>query len=167
MSKFKIGDRVAINPNQNEYASLEGSGTGRIINHSKSLPHLYLVLSDNGEEYSISENLLIKVPEITIYQYKGTVVATCDDDCATVDNMDFYKGAKTALNKLVTEMTQPYNAQVVCIESDDCLFKVGKVYQVENGFLKSDHLIINKAAYRNFKALESDITTAKFVQLVD
>lgn len=167
MSKLKIGDRVAINPKIENAPQFDGNGTGRIVDESTRFPSAFTVLTNTGDVYEVPSELMVKVPEISIFQLGDLIVASCDDENIVIENADFYKGSKTALNKLITEMTQPYNAQVVCIKSDDCLFKVGKVYQVENGFLKSDHLIINKTAYRNFKALESDITTAKFIQLVD
>lgn len=155
VDKFKVGDRVIIEESNIEGmagVNLRGKnvvGTISSINPLKGSDHPYWVTTD---KYPIGLYCKVKClapnnddkvvithdgKTTTAKLYKGEKeVKTATAKCAPDDTFDFMVGAKLAMERL-SEPVKPkctyYNGKVVCVESCNDDFTVGKVYEIENG----------------------------------
>lgn len=186
--KFKVGDRVRILDGSNIKNYYGGWSThmkgcvGKIATVRRLCSHYtqnsYLL---EGSIYSWDERGLEPVnPEkIIIYRNGAEVVAKNTATgkagvarCNPTNEFDFNTGAKLALERLTNpepEKPKYYTGKVVCLESPDGDFTVGKIYKFESGKTQD-----NEGNYRpngySLKELEDGhcfTNSYKFIPLIE
>lgn len=143
--KFKVGDKVRINRNARKnfvpkrYIGVEGE-----IVETETW-HFLVKVPKRDLPLMVTEKAidLIRPEKIIIYCNGAEVVAkntatgkTGVARCNPADEFDFNIGAKLAFERLTNpEPVKPkyYTGKVVCLESPDGDFTVGKIYTFENG----------------------------------
>jgi hypothetical protein len=109
------------------------------------------------EESDVTVELHFCGRETTAMLVKGTdIVKTAVARCHPADEYDRGEGAKIAVNRLFVP-EQYYNGKVVCIATGYSWWKVGKVYNVVDGFIAND----NGIKYPKFGAPYKDTEDVK------
>ena len=150
--KFKVGDKVRIL----DGSKIKGYTFGWFSNMARHIgeivtissiglfqSHLYYLTEEymyNWDERGLE---LVKPEKIIIYRNGAEVIAknietgkTGVAKCNPADEFDFNTGAKLAFERLTNpEPVKPkyYTGKVVCVESPDGDFTVGKIYTFNNG----------------------------------
>ena len=165
MSKFKVGDRVLATDNIKHFNT---PMPGTIVRLFRSEPlegkYDYLVRFDDGAELwsNVTNPIRKKQPVIVITTDGVTttatkrlgkkVLGTAYSKCAPADTFDYDTGVGLALARLCgfeikfhEEEPQPpkkYTHKVVCVESTQRWWTVGKVYECKDGVLLDDSGLI-------------------------
>ena len=163
--KFRIGDKVMLNPKVNDKAEVDKIGIATITNYS--IPTYCEIETTKGQTYHVPIDCLIPYEAIIIYRTGDTIVAEGMGEHVEISEENFLSGAKKAMTQLSKVLSEPYNDKLVCIDSVSDMFTVGKIYFVKDGILYSGETAVNVTAYRNFAALTADMKKSKFIPLVD
>lgn len=179
--KFKVGDKVRINRNARKnfvpekYIGVEGE----IV--EKEFSRFLVKVPKKAHPLSVAEKAidLISPEKIIIYRNGAEVVAkntstgkTGVARCNPADEFDFNTGAKLAFERLINpepEKPKYYSGKVVCIESPDKDFTVGKIYKFESGKTQDNGGNYRPIGYY-LKELEDDrcfTNSYKFVPLIE
>ena len=204
MSKFKVGDRVLATDNIKHFNT---PMPGTIVRLFRSEPlegkYDYLVRFDDGAELwsNVTNPIRKKQPVIVITTDGVTtkavkrlgkeVLGTAYSKCAPDDVFDSDLGAAIALARLCNinyrfgsekakdEPPQKYTHKVVCVESTEKWWTVGKVYECKDGILlDNDKHERNRAAYVSIHTIEDlnrlwwncavpKCREARFIELVE
>ena len=201
MSEFKKGDRVRIvrEFESPQLKSVYDGMTGTIEAIFPTCTYKYFVRLDEGGYATVFFEVehLKKYPVIVITTDGVTttatkrlgkkVLGTAYSKCAPCDIFDSDFGAILALSRLCDipvnfvqeETPQPpkkYTHKVVCVESTEKWWTVGKIYKCEDGLLQDDSgMIRNRSAGGypgNIKDLndlwwDCDSREARFIELVE
>lgn len=155
MSKFKVGDKVRIvgySRSANLKKKCYGT-TGVITKVHAYYTYPYEIDSTGDWRWCDAELEPVTDQKIVITRKGNSVIAKLYDDnnvksaeakCSPEDKFDFMVGAELALTRLncksCREAIKPkyYSGKVVCVESGDSWFTVGKVYEFINGRVRDD-----------------------------
>lgn len=158
--KFKVGDKVRINRNARKnfvpkrYIGVEGE-----IVETETW-HFLVKVPKRDLPLMVTEKAidLIRPEKIIIYCNGAEVVAkntatgkTGVAKCNPADEFDFNTGAKLAFERLTNpEPVKPkyYTGKVVCAESPDGDFTVGKIYSFKNGRVRDNSGWLRPVNYR-------------------
>lgn len=201
MSKFKIGDRVRIVKSFVCNSSPLDGRAGTLIGIS-SIPNSsypYLVKFDDGGTDCAHQIEHLHFPVIIITTDGKTTKAvkrlgkealgTAYSKCAPDDTFDYDTGVGLALARLCgfkiqihEEEPQPpkkYTHKVVCVESTEKWWTVGKIYECKDGVLTDDHgSMRDRASYTDVYTIEDlnrmwwdcsldECREARFIELVE
>lgn len=176
MSKFKKGDNVLVKNQEGVFCvesvvqvadmtiyCLKGEDSFGVANENQ------LSYADKNAETAKRNN-----NDIRIWKSGDTVIAeSCGEKITIslpndkVNDKEYLRAAKEAFTKLVGVLETPYNDKVVCISSKVPCFVVGKVYLVEDGFLKVGGKAVNEVAFRNASDLLNSFKGVSFIPLVE
>lgn len=166
--KFKVGDKVRIL----DGSTIKGYTGGWFSHMARRIGEIATIkcLSPyfpSGNAYYLEEFPyswdergleLVKPEKIIIYRNGAEVVAKntatgkiCVARCNPADEFDFNTGAKLAFERLTNpEPVKPkyYTGKVVCVESPDGDFTVGKIYTFNNGRTRDNTGWLRPTNYR-------------------
>ena len=198
MSKFKVGDRVRVVNTIDYHAPIVASSG--VVASVDSLGAYIRMLDEKGTKYdyymmdfrlALAEKypvIVITTDGVTTKAVKRLgkkVLGTAYSKCAPADTFDYDTGVGLALARLcgfeikLHEEPQPpkkYTHKVVCVESTEKWWTVGKIYKCEDGLLQDDSgMIRNRSAGgypRSIKDLndlwwDCDSREARFIELVE